>query len=236
MFSGKTSSLIEAYTRHSIGKRRCLLIKYKDDVRYDVHNVVSHNGRAVQSTVSCGMLCEVDYLVDEYQVICIDEIQFFDDAPIFCDKWANQGLIVEASGLSGTYQRKEFPVISQLLPLAEEVHKKSAVCEETGDDANFTCRTSDEVGDIVIGGSDKYKPVDRMTYFGNNETQLFKKHDLESFTEFIKTYCHKHEVNLDEIHYKKLIQFFGDSKTPNKCYLNIFEQFLKKYNIDAGKK
>ena len=45
MFSGKTSTLIESYTRHSIGNRKCLLVKHNFDDRYSDVNVVAHNGQ-----------------------------------------------------------------------------------------------------------------------------------------------------------------------------------------------
>lgn len=229
MFSGKTASLIEAYTRHSIGQRNCLLIKHSSDLRYDPKNIVSHDGRKILSSVICDSLCNVDNLVNEYQVVCIDEVQFFEDAPIFCDKWANQGLIVEASGLCGTYLRAEFPVISQLIPLAEEVYKKSAVCRETGKDANFTYRTSSDVGDIVVGGSDKYKPVDRITFFGDSNSQKYKSYEETSFRKFIDIYCKKRHINLDDEVIREIMTYFNQLNVKNKCYVEILQNYLNEH-------
>jgi len=223
MFSGKSSALIEAYTRHNIAKRKCLLIKHINDTRYDAKKIVSHDGKSVPS-ISLNLLCDVDHLVKGYNVICIDEVQFFEDAPIFCDKWANEGLIVEASGLSGTYMRTEFPIISKLIPLAEEIHKKSAICCETGNDANFTHRKTSESDTIVIGGIDKYNPVDRYTYFNNTDTYI--KHDLESFQSFVDIYCHKNNLPIDT---NELVKFFLDERKTSNCYLDILTNFLSRY-------
>lgn len=229
MFSGKTASLIEAYTRHSIGQRNCLLIKHSCDLRYDPKNIVSHDGRKILSSAICDSLCDVDNLVDEYQVVCIDEVQFFEDAPVFCDKWANQGLIVEASGLCGTYLRAEFPVISQLIPLAEEVYKKSAVCRETGKDANFTYRTSDDIGDIIVGGSDKYKPVDRITFFGDLNSPKYKAYEEKSFRKFINIYCKKRNILTDDKMIHEIITYFDKQNMKNKCYVKILQNYFDEH-------
>jgi thymidine kinase len=232
MFSCKTASLIEAYTRHSIGNRRCLLIKHSYDSRYDPKNIVSHDGRKILSSVVCDLLCDADHLVSDYNVVCIDEVQFFEDAPIFCDKWANQGLIIEASGLCGTYLRAEFPVISQLIPLAEEVYKKSAVCRETGEDANFTYRTSDDTEDIVVGGSDKYKPVDRVTYFGDLNSPKYKSYEENSFRKFMCIYCKKRNILVDDKMNQEImtyfITYFSNQDVKNKCYVQILQSYLNK--------
>lgn len=226
MFSNKTGSLLEAYTRHSIGSRRCLLVRHASDSRYSTNAVSTHDGRSVETPVSCQCLYEIDHLVNNYQVICIDEIQFFEDAPIFCDKWANQGLIVEACGLCGTYTRTEFPVISKLIPLAEEVYKKSAICRETGRDAQFTLRTSNDEGTIVIGGADKYKPVDRKTFFTEFNTISVKEHELNEFKKFMEIYCSKNNVKI--LDYEKLWQFFNDNYTHFNCYPEVLKKFTTK--------
>lgn len=222
MFSGKTSSLLEAYTRHSIGQRKCLLIKHSFDDRYNATDVATHDGRKLTSTIVCNCLYEADYLVNKYQVVCIDEVQFFEDAPIFCDKWANQGLVVEASGLCGTYTRDEFPVISRLIPLAEEVYKKMAVCRESGKDASYTFRTSNETGTVVIGGADKYKPVDRQTYFC--DTQRLKSYEIASFIKCAKLYISKNSLHID---LDKLVCTFEVEYKPLQCYSEFINKFIQ---------
>lgn len=231
MFSGKTSALIDAYQRHTIGQKKCLLINHASDNRYSDVNVVTHDGRQIASHVKCENLYVVDDIAPQYQVICIDEIQFFEDAPIFCDKWANQGIIVEASGLCGTYTRSEFPVISKLIPLAEEVYKKSAVCRETGKDAQFTYRTSNDVGTVVIGGLDKYKPVDRKTFFENNVSQIYKNYELDIFNDFIHIVSKKYNIQLTEEQKHELSNIFEHNDDKHKCFRNIFMKYMNDKNI-----
>jgi thymidine kinase len=55
---------------------------------------------------------------------------------------ANSGKIVIIAGLDGTYQRKPFGRIIDLLPICEKITKLSAICIDCGDDAYFTKRIS----------------------------------------------------------------------------------------------
>ena len=56
---------------------------------------------------------------------------------------AKRGKIVIIAALDGTFQRKAFGEVIQLIPLAEKVKKLHAVCIECGKRASFTWRTVD---------------------------------------------------------------------------------------------
>jgi len=170
MWSGKTSELVRRYKRHTIGGNKCLMIKYKNDTRYDNNMIVTHDGIKIEAFV-CEYLYEADNKIKDYDVICVDEVQFYKDAHIFIDKWANQGKTIEACGLNGNFNRQEFPIISKLIPLAENISFYKAVCIETKKDATFTkINTEVDKGVVeVIGGSEKYSATDRETYFNNKE-------------------------------------------------------------------
>jgi thymidine kinase len=164
MFSGKTSTLISKYDRYKIAGKKCIMVKYIDDNRYDQNNVVTHNGIKVEA-VTCRYLFDIEDYVKKYNVICIDEVQFYKDAPAFCEKLANEGHIVIASGLNGNYKRKPFEVISNLIPIVEDIIYLKAICIENGKDAYYSKINTVETDEIVIGGSEKYSAVDRETYF-----------------------------------------------------------------------
>ena len=165
MFSGKSTILLTRYRRYQIAGKKCLLIKYAQDRRYknSAEMLVTHDQVSYKAT-SCQRLEEVSDLVKDYDVICIDEIQFYDDASHYCDLWANQGKIVEICGLNGDYQRKPFEQISLLIPLADDIKFVTAVCRDTGNDASFTMRLSNEKEQEVIGSTDKYQAVSRARY------------------------------------------------------------------------
>jgi thymidine kinase len=165
MFSGKTTELINRYTRYTIGGKKCLMVKHNSDTRYSKTEIVTHNNTKINA-VSCKELKSLNNIVADYDVICIDEIQFYEDADIECDAWASSGLIIEACGLNGTFNRTQFKVISRLIPLVEDILYKTAICRETGNNAHFSYLNKKEKPDneVVIGGLELYSAVDRHTY------------------------------------------------------------------------
>ena len=103
-----------------------------------------------------------DYII---LVIGIDEGQFFLDVVEFADRVANMRKVVLVAGLDGTFERKNFNRILELIPMAEIINKLKAVCMSCGEDAAFTKRlASDDKRIEVIGGADKYMAVCRMCY------------------------------------------------------------------------
>ena len=58
----------------------------------------------------------------------------------FCEDLANMGIIVMVAALDGTFQRKPFGNIINLLPVAEKVTKLTAVCVYCSSEASFTQR------------------------------------------------------------------------------------------------
>jgi thymidine kinase len=166
MFSGKTTELIRQYNRNILVNKKCIMIKYAGDDRYDYNSVVTHDGVKICG-IKCNNLEQVDELVSDYDVICIDEIQFYTDGDIYCDKWANEGKKVYACGLNGTFKRTEFSVISRLIPKVEKIKFLKAICKENGNEASFSKLDMIDVGDKIeiIGGAEKYRAVDRVEYF-----------------------------------------------------------------------
>lgn len=163
MYAGKTSLLIRRYRRYSVAGKKCLLIKHQNDTRYDENMLCTHDLNKVDAQ-NCTKL--LDIVIDpSYQVICIDEIQFYPDNVEFCEKMAKAGLIVEASGLSGNFMREQFPNIGSLMAKADTVEFLTAVCMVCmAEGAAFTKRLSAETAEVIIGGTDKYVAVCRECY------------------------------------------------------------------------
>lgn len=65
------------------------------------------------------------------------------------EQWANDGKHVVVSALDATFQRKPFMQVLELVPLAENVIKLTAVCSACHKSASFTKRLSAEV-DIQV--------------------------------------------------------------------------------------
>ena len=232
MFSSKTSTLLARYNRYSIGNKKCLLIKYSEDNRYNSNdnsndnnntNIITHDGIKLNAT-SCTYLYEVDNIVSNYNVVCIDEIQFYKDAHIFCDKWSNEGLIVEACGLNGNYKREPFEIISKLVPMANDILFLKAVSKETGDDAVYSKRTSDEVDDVVIGGSEKYIAADRTTYFIDKSVS---KYHIDKFIKYVLIKYPNTENNI----FNKAETYINTLDITVNTHLNYEEIYYKLNNL-----
>lgn len=175
MFSGKTTELIRRYRRHKVAGRNCIFIKFDGDTRYEIEKVVTHDKITVDA-VKTDLLSKVDKQTKSFDVICIDEVQFYSDAPFFCDYWANEGKIVEVCGLNSTFDRRPFKSVSDLIAKADSIVHLTAICEKTKHDAPFSKRLIDNKEEKLIGGKDMYCAVDRVTYFGET---VNKKEKLE---------------------------------------------------------
>ena len=188
MWASKSSLLIRQYNRYTLGGKKCMMIKYSKDTRYDDVSVTTHDGIKANA-FPCTYLYEADHLVKKYDVICIDEAQFYKDGHIFCDKWCNEGLTVIACGLNGTFNRTPWPVISRLIPLAENITFVTAVCKETGNDAVYSNINVDTTnGQVeIIGGNELYNAVDRMTYFSNSDKNFYTPELIKEFADIYLT-------------------------------------------------
>ncbi|XP_040583494.1 thymidine kinase, cytosolic [Lepeophtheirus salmonis] len=163
MFSGKSTELIRRLKRYQIAKYKCLNIKYAKDTRYD-SNAISTHDRIVLDAVSSLSLDTLKERAMDFDVIGIDEGQFFPDIVSFCETMANSGKIVVIAALDGTFQRKGFPNIMELVPLSESVTKLNSVCMICYGEGSYTKRTTNEKEIEVIGGTETYMSVCRTCY------------------------------------------------------------------------
>ena len=77
-----------------------------------------------------------------FDVLGIDEGQFFSDIVEVAEEAANNGKIVIISSLQGTFLRGVFPNILALLPKCEKIKKLTAICKLCKESASFTFRTA----------------------------------------------------------------------------------------------
>ncbi|KAK6620415.1 hypothetical protein RUM44_006816 [Polyplax serrata] len=163
MFSGKTTELIRRIRRYQLARFKCLVLKYTGDCRYSKNDVATHDFCTFDA-ISCSSLEDCRSQTMEFDVIGIDEGQFFCDLISFCENLANKGKIVIIAALDGTYQRTAFGDILKLVPLAESVIKLNAICMLCYNTAGFTKRITNEKAVELIGGADKYMAVCRECY------------------------------------------------------------------------
>ena len=153
MYSGKTTELFRVVERYNISKKKCTIIKYAEDTRYG-HNAYTHNLQEMPA-ISTLNLMSVD--ISNYDVIGIDEGQFFPDIFEFILK--NQNKIIIIAGLDGDFRREPFLNLLKLIPYANKVKKLNAICMKCFNKASYTKRISEEMEIKVIGGKDKYLAV-----------------------------------------------------------------------------
>jgi thymidine kinase len=158
MFSGKTSELARQVRRHVIAARKCIVIRYAEDIRYSSDSISTHD-KVTYPAISATVLGDVKKDVLGCDVIGIDEGQFFPDIWEFCTSMRNLGKIVIVSALDMNWLREDFPAISKLLGQCELSMKCKAVCVVCKQDATYSKRLTSETTLKVIGGSDKYAAV-----------------------------------------------------------------------------
>lgn len=83
------------------------------------------------------------------------------------EEMANNGKYVIVSGLDGTFERKPFGNILNLVAIAEKVTKLSSICSFCFKLAAFTHRTIKSKEVELIGGEESYKPACRKCFFSN---------------------------------------------------------------------
>jgi thymidine kinase len=107
-----------------------------------------------------------------YQVLAIDEGQFFPDLFEKVTAWADELPIhIVISGLDGTSDRTPFGDMLRLIPHAEEVERLSAFCAlcRDGTVAVYSKYMGQKGDDIVIGAGESYHPVCRRHYSGGGK-------------------------------------------------------------------
>ncbi|CCW62957.1 unnamed protein product [Phytomonas sp. EM1] len=165
MFSGKTSALMNRIKREIHALRTCYVIKYARETRYDVKNVASHDEVKFRAQVAVTRLSDLGDAWKSYDVIAVDEGQFFPDIVSFCNKAADAGKIVLVSALDADYRREPFGQVCNLVAVCESVTKLSAVCVMCRSrPASFSRRTADAEEQELIGGVDMYVATCRRCY------------------------------------------------------------------------
>ncbi len=167
MFAGKTAELFRRLKRAELANRHVALVKYAKDTRYAHKGVAStHDLRTWEDSIPCnGRLSDIAGLVGDAQVVGVDEGQFFSDLAEQCEAWANQGRHVVVAALDGTFERKPFGQVCEMVPLAESITKLSAVCMMCRSrDAHFSLRIGREKTVEHIGGKESYRATCRACY------------------------------------------------------------------------
>jgi thymidine kinase len=169
MFSGKSSELLRQMSRYKAIGKRVLLINHSNDTRTDDF-IETHNHHK-QEAIKVTHLMELvnKDMLQEYDIIAIDEAQFFTDLKEFILAIERTDKIVYVAGLDGDSNRNPFGQILDCIPLCDSVVKLRALDMITCDGntkAPFTKRIVNKNNlQIQIGAKESYKAVSRENYF-----------------------------------------------------------------------
>ena len=171
MFSGKSEELIRRLKRTILAGMPTIIFTPKIDNRYLENHICSHDGKQLEAVPISHIEEVLEHVTDETKVIGIDEVQFLDGEIVsVIMKLVNEGKRVICAGLDKDFKAESFGQMPELLALADDVTKLTAICMKCGRPANFTQRLiggqpasyNDPL--ILIGASESYEARCRLCY------------------------------------------------------------------------
>jgi thymidine kinase len=177
MFSGKTSRLIEMYSKfYHLQNCDINVVNHSIDNRYSTDHMSTHD----QRKIPCVFIEKLNTVVENIkktkensenkenkrQIILINEAQFFTDLfESVLTMVETYKCIVVLCGLDGDFQRNKFGSVLDLIPYCDKVEKLHAFCSKCDciKSAVFSQRLTEETEQNVVGNSN-YVPLCRDCY------------------------------------------------------------------------
>jgi len=200
MFSGKTTELMRRLHLCVEMNLKVLYVNSKIDTRSDsffsTHNPILREDTQIHH-VKVLNLEPVKEKVNNYDVIGIDEAQFFDHIREFVlEVIEKYGKKVIVAGLDGDYNRYPFENVSQLYSICDNLVKLKPFCKICCDQkiikpALFTSikkvlddsDSEEQIGHILVGGKEIYVPTCRKCYLELTQSQ--ESFQIESKSESV---------------------------------------------------
>ncbi len=165
MFSGKSEELIRRVRRATIARKKVQVFKSQLDDRYGGLQVVSsHDGGRIEAIPVQSSMEVTEHLDPRAEVIAIDEAQFLDAGIVrVVNTLANRGVRVVVAGTDMDFRGDPFGPMAELLAIAEQVDKLTAICVVCGSPATRNQRLVDgkpapaEGPTIQVGGLESYE-------------------------------------------------------------------------------
>jgi len=167
-----------------------------------------------KEAIAVRALSELGDLWKKFDVIGIDEGQFYADIVTFCEEVAGHGKIVITSALGGSSFREPFNSILDLLPKCEKIKQLHAICKICYHQASFTLRTTASQSLEMIGGQDMYMPVCRECF-------MFKTQEAEK--------------RVSQVNDIQVIKFPGDNEDEDEKLLSITKSTTTHSSNSNGK-
>ncbi len=157
MFAGKTTELMRRLERYSFAGRKVVL--FKPDIDRRNSNMIRVASARQEYVIE--VLTLYKPVGTDADVVAVVEGQFFNSWIVdYCQSLKDQGKIVIVCGLDMDARRQPFGSMGQLMAVADNVLKLTAVCG-CGADAGYTWYKGDynpEKGNLIMIGEDLYEP------------------------------------------------------------------------------
>jgi thymidine kinase len=180
MFSGKTEELIRILKRSKIAGKSILVMKPAVDSRSGSEIVSRHQPDLTKreflpsnafEAVPVASASEALSLIQTHSpaVIGVDEAQFFGVwMPGFLEellcKYANTDFMIVAAGLDLDAWKRPFGIMPQLLSMADEVQKETAICFVCSKPASFTQKLGGAGTQVEVGDAEIYEARCRVCH------------------------------------------------------------------------
>ena len=183
MFSGKSTMLTDTVRKFVYKGMKTVLVNFAADKRYDKEGKIVTHEQIKYNALSCYQLQDNFTELMKYDVIGIDEGQFFPDLVEVSETLCKNGKIVVVSALSGNFKMEPFENVSKLISKADKIKLLKAYCYFCHKRAGFSLRTVRNDKEILIGASDMYRPVCKACYYKNNLIENEKEEAVNKETE-----------------------------------------------------
>lgn len=161
MFSGKSTRLIEIIRKSVYQAKKSIMVKFYADKRYSEKSEVVTHDLIKYDSIDCKQLRDSFDILKNYDVIGIDEGQFFPDLVEVCEELALLKKTVIVAALNGDFRMEPFPVIARLISKCDKIKLLKAYCFHCHKDAKFSLRIVQSNETVLIGAGEAYKPACR---------------------------------------------------------------------------
>lgn len=170
MYAGKTTELLKRILWARNGESKAVLVvKPAFDNRYSDTKIVSHDGLSVDAMAVTSWY-DVGSLADDAEMVCFDEVQFFQEPHFNSDyegervdiihvvrSLLNRGVDVVCSGLDMDWKGAPFPITADLVAMSDEVLKITTNCTTCGRPAGKTFKKVVNDETVELGATDLYE-------------------------------------------------------------------------------
>ena len=192
MFSGKSTRLIGLIRKYTYKAKKIIMIKFIADKRYSEKSEVVTHDLLKYDSIECKNLRENLEKIKTYDVIGIDEGQFFPDLVEVCEELALMKKTIIIAALNGDFRMEPFPVIANLIPKADKIKLLKAYCFNCHKDANYSLRIVQSNDTVLIGADEAYKPACRECHV------FFSKEREKGNLNINEIMKNKKDINSDE--------------------------------------